>query len=233
MRPSCPIEVEQPARPPKGKQQAKLTNVNQQAKPHDVKQQAKQPKVRQPALRKEAVLESRPPRVELPEPTVAKPPVNVVQIKGDLFDQNDLAEFIKRSDIVTKTMHRMQPLGNAVIRIDNLPTKLSINSFNLMMGTYSLVSNQIIGVQGGKRNKEPEKMNVRIIINSGNQDMKRILDKTQSKSAGKSTLFIKRTDLKELETFIHAHYKSLITLQDDNFPTFPSIGIAYGRANNH
>lgn len=146
-------------------------------------------------------------------------------IVGDLFSQSDMEEFIRRSDIVTKTMHKIQPFGTVVIRIDNLPAQLTINSFNLMMGTYSLVCDQIIGTPVATKKSDPERMNVRIVINSDNDDLKRIMCKNKLKLGGNASLLIKRTDLKELETFLHTNYNRLAKLKSND--PLKSNGIAY------
>lgn len=151
----------------------------------------------------------------------------------DIFDQDALDEFIKRSDIVTRTMHKLHPFGNAVIKIENLPAKLTVNALNLMMGTFGLTTDQIIGTIVPGTKKTPERINVRIIIKSDCEDMKRILAlaKRDIKVVGNASLLIKRTDLKEMETFVHTNYKSLVWLaSEDKISATNNGGIGIGYA---
>lgn len=109
----------------------------------------------------------------------------------------------KTNNFVKDQMNQLSKFGDMVIRIDLLPPDLTVDMFNVMFGTYSLKSNQIIGVEslinvkGGR-----PRINVRVVIKSNNKDAQRILSKNGWKIGHKCNLLIRQTNMKELEQFL-------------------------------
>lgn len=149
-------------------------------------------------------------------------------INGD-FEINlrkKIEDDVRRSDFVTKVLPTLHKFGNVVIRVDNLPAKLTVHALNLMMGTYSLTSDQIVAIiTSGKKGREL--MNIRVVLHPDNKDIQRLLGKDKCKTAYNTNLLIKRTDLKELETFLHKNYDKIRNF--DTGDNLPINIIGYGK----
>lgn len=118
--------------------------------------------------------------------------------------------------------------GNTVVRIDNLPAKLTIQALNLMMGTFSLKSNQIVASRAPKYNA-CEIMDVRVVIHSNNDDLKKILSKDKCRTAYDTVLHIEQTNWKELRQFLLVNHKNLTKIDTDDRLPINRIGYSNGR----
>lgn len=129
-------------------------------------------------------------------------------------------------DILTKS-------GNTVIRVDNLPAKLTIQALNLMLGTYTLKSTQIVAARSPNSNNannrngnsnQVELMDIRVILYHVNEDIQRILSKKACKTCYDTVLDIEITNFKELKLFLLSRKKDLIELSTDIGLPVNSIG---------
>ena len=140
---------------------------------------------------------------------------NVEASKGVVFDEDAFNNLLK--------------FGDTVIAIDRLPAKLSIHALNLMMGTFTLTSNQII-VSCPPNQKEKEIMSVRIVLKSTNDDIQRILSKNKCKTAYDTILRIECTDFNELKQFMFANGRNLRKLSTaDRCLPINRVGYSNGR----
>lgn len=116
-------------------------------------------------------------------------------------------------------------MGNVVVKIENLPTKLTVHSLNLMMGTFSLKGQQIIAA---KRTLDSglDVVDVMIVMSSDSVDLIRILEKNGLKTALGIKLHIQRSHHGKLRQFMTNHSENLIQLETTD--KLPIKWIGYG-----
>lgn len=104
----------------------------------------------------------------------------------------------RRSDFVTSRLPKLRSQGDVVLRIDNLPYSRYASDLNSVLGTTSLKSPQVTtAVYLGK-----QMMHIRIVIQSGNEDINRILNINKTEILPGRTVIAQRTDFKDLESFL-------------------------------
>lgn len=129
----------------------------------------------------------------------------------------------KMMDTVRDKLQELYKFGDVVIRIDNLPAKLTVHALNLTLGTFSLKADQIIAVKKSKKSKDT--MNLRLVMKTGNEDMKKILAKNKWKTIYDDVLLIDKTDLKELESFLKQNHDRIFKL--DSSERLPTTHVGY------
>lgn len=128
-------------------------------------------------------------------------------------------------EIDSKLWDSLSKCGDSVIKIENLPAKLTVNGLNLMMGTFSLQSDQI--VVADQPNKDGQRLiQVRIVLNRTNPDILKILTKHLCSTPFKQTLYIEQSDHYELRKFMLAHANDLRRMQTSDRMQIKRI--AYG-----
>lgn len=141
---------------------------------------------------------------------------------------NKVEEDCRKSEFVTSVLPDLMKLGNTVIRIDNLLSNTTVDRLNLMMGTSTITSERVVGVVMPRGNRNPDLMNVRIVMQSNNQELEQILSKNKCKTAHETTLVIQRTDFRELEKFLANNYDRICKLKTNNIMSQAQI-IKYGQ----
>lgn len=131
----------------------------------------------------------------------------------------------KRRKLISSVLPQLNSLGNAVIRVDNLPRKLTVHTFNLMMGTYSISDKNTVGVVSGNKNGE-EMMNLMIVLDSSNIDIERVLSMNGYVTFYGTKLSCKKTNKEELESFLKKNHDKIIRLKIDD--KLPINNIGYG-----
>lgn len=117
------------------------------------------------------------------------------------------------SNFIGRTMARLQKFGNVVVRVDNLPAKLTVHTLNLMMGTCSFKGDQIIAAQG-RQVRGKETMNIRLVADRNLDDLNRVKAKDKLKTVYNDVLSVRVTDFKELERFLKENHSRMIKLSD-------------------
>lgn len=121
----------------------------------------------------------------------------------------------ERTDFVTQKLPNLLQNGNTVVKIENLPANITTQSLNMMLGTYTLTSSQIVGIvasNGSKQKNTSGLMNVRIVLESNCEDLPKILQKNQLKTPDNFDLRVKKTDVKDLEKFLFTNSHKILAV---------------------
>lgn len=157
--------------------------------------------------------------------TKVKGPIDLATFEAQLFDKLQID--VDKRDYVGDMLPKLAKFGTAVLRIENLPAKLSIHAFNLMMGTYSIKCDQLIAVNvPGKGGRDT--MNLRLVTIPNSNDFKQIIGKDKRKTVYDTVLRIEPTNFKELEKFMATHKDRIRHLDDDLIPNKSATAISYG-----
>lgn len=135
-----------------------------------------------------------------------------------LQSQMDIAE--QENTFVEQQLDRLKPFGDLVLRIDNLPIRLTVHALNLMLGTSTLKESQLFAVKNPGQGPNGT-MNLRVVIASTNEDSNIILSKNNRKTHDNSTVNIGKSDFKELESFIKK--KRALAIRLDTGEQLPDI----------
>lgn len=135
-----------------------------------------------------------------------------------LLSQMDIAE--QENNFVKQQLDRLKPFGDLVLRIDNLPIRLTVHALNLMLGTSTLEESQLFAVKNPGQGPNGT-MNLRVVIASTNEDSNIILSKNCRKTHDNSTVYISKSDFKDLESFIKR--KRTLAIRLDTGEQLPDI----------
>lgn len=153
------------------------------------------------------------PQNDPPKPKVKQEPTDYKAFEAMLISkveaQND------KSDFVGQLYPDLVKYGNLVISVEPLPTQMTLYAFNLMMGTWSVKSEQILAVDIKDRPCKPY-MTLRIVMKSTDVDAQRILSKNKFKLPSGSVLQIQKSNFKELEKFLMKYHTKIRRLDLDN-----------------
>ena len=123
--------------------------------------------------------------------------------------------------------NKISRCGDSVIKIENLPAKLTLDALSLMMGTFTLKSDQIIAANQTDTGR-PDLMDVRIVIDKNKPDTQSILTKNNCQTVYNTKLVIERTHHGELRKFMRKHGNNLRKLNTSDILPVNRIGYALG-----
>lgn len=139
----------------------------------------------------------------------------------------------ERSDYVGRLYPDLMKFGNLVISVEPLPPKMTLYAFNLMMGTWSIKTEQILALDVPNTSGKPY-VTIRIVMKPTDVDAQRILCKNKFRTPYNTVLQIQRSNFKELEKFLMKHHRKIRRLEvDDILPTVAQQALAGTLNFNH
>jgi len=146
-----------------------------------------------------------------------KPPKASKNRKPQLSEDelaSKLEDSIKRNDFVSDIMSRIRIFGSTVLSLENIPSEISIHTLNLMLGTVSIRSDQVVAVKTPNKNCI-ENLSLLVVMDPNNPDKQAILAKNKCKTNCNCTIIARQTGFAELEKFLQKHYTKIIRLDTE------------------
>lgn len=128
----------------------------------------------------------------------------------------------KNRHFVSEILSKLTTLGDLVLRIDHLPSQISINSLNILLGCNTLERDQVIAAN--RREKDSDAIDVHIVCQSHSYASGIILKLHDQEIGDKIKLQVRPTSFKKLELYLLENHKKIFKLEVERSSPLKVIG---------